>query len=124
MSKMHLGVRGCLGNDVNGALLRAENLPANFFDLSSGEADAILQKLRNYRIRLAVVYSTQRVRFSSKFQKIAVEEARRGYFRLFESMEAARELLLAINLAVEPGPAPVTHQKLKASSVPTLAFSF
>jgi hypothetical protein len=34
-------------------VLYSENLPPAFFDLSSGVAGAILQKLRNYKIRLA-----------------------------------------------------------------------
>ena len=33
----------------------AENLNPAFFDLSSGDAGAVLQKLLNYDVRLAVV---------------------------------------------------------------------
>ena len=44
-----------------------ENLTPAFFDLSSGEAGAILQKLRNYGIRLAVVCPPGRVLMSSRF---------------------------------------------------------
>src|SRR4029077_14875541 len=77
-----LVVEGCYSDGVSSALLYAENLTANFFDLSSGEAGAILQKLRTYKIRLAVVYSPDRVRFSSRFQEMAAEEGRTGFFRL------------------------------------------
>src|ERR1035441_643410 len=48
-------VEACFSNNVGAALLYAANLPEKFFDLSSGQAGAILQKLRNYRIRVAVV---------------------------------------------------------------------
>jgi hypothetical protein len=88
-----LVVETCFSNRALSALLSAENLTEHFFDLSSGEAGAVLQKLRNYRIRVAVVYSPDRVRFSTRFGEMAAEENRAGHFRLFESTEAAREWL-------------------------------
>jgi hypothetical protein len=86
-------VEACLSNRARTALLFAPNLTANFFDLSSGEAGAILQKLRQYRIRLAVVCPPGSVRFSSRFGEMVAEESRIGYFRILESVEAAREWL-------------------------------
>ncbi len=88
-----LVVEACLSSGVNSALLYAANMTQNFFDLSSGEAGAILQKLRNYRVRLALVCSPGSVRFSSKFSGMMVEESRGHYFRLFESPCTAREWL-------------------------------
>jgi hypothetical protein len=86
-------VEACFSNRVSAALLYAPNLTEKFFDLSSGEAGAILQKLRNYRIRLAVVCPPGSVRFSSRFGEMAAEESRTGYFQVFESAVAAREWL-------------------------------
>ena len=80
---------------VTSALLYPSNLTAGFFDLSSGEAGAILQKLRNYRIRLAVVCPPDSVKFSRRFSEMAAEESRTGYFKVFESTEEAREWLSA-----------------------------
>jgi Domain of unknown function (DUF4180) len=88
-----LVIEGCYSIGVDSALLHAENLTECFFDLSSGEAGAILQKLRNYKIRIAVVYSPDSIRLSSRFGEMAIEEGRTGYFRLFESDQAAREWL-------------------------------
>jgi hypothetical protein len=85
----------CASHGVDSALLHAENLTEKFFDLSSGEAGEILQKLRTYRIRIAVVYKPDQFRFSSRFGEMAQEEARVGYFLLFESEQAAREWLSA-----------------------------
>lgn len=48
-------LEACFGADCGAALLHAENLPPTFFDLSSGAAGAMLQKLRRYGVRLAVV---------------------------------------------------------------------
>src|SRR6266852_8669045 len=42
-------VEACFSHRAKAALLYPPNLTQNFFDLSSGEAGAILQKLRNYR---------------------------------------------------------------------------
>ena len=86
-------VEACFSHRASSALLHAPNLTGRFFDLSSGEAGAILQKLRNYRIRLAVVCPTDSVRLSSRFGEMTAEESRTGYFQVFESARAAREWL-------------------------------
>lgn len=90
-----LVVEACFSNRVSSALLYAPNLTARFFDLSSGEAGAILQKLRNYRIRVAVVCIPGAVRFSSRFREMADEESAGGQFRVFESVPPARQWLSA-----------------------------
>jgi len=86
-------VEACLSAGVEAALLYAENLTDGFFDLSSGEAGAILQKLRNYRVRLAVVCPPGRARFSSRFGEMVAEERRGRYFGLFETRGVAWEWL-------------------------------
>jgi hypothetical protein len=86
-------VEACLSHRVGSVLLYAQNLPERFFDLSSGQAGAILQKLRNYHVRLAVVCRPGSVQFSSRFAEM-VAEARRGRsFGVFETREAALEWL-------------------------------
>jgi hypothetical protein len=79
----------CLGGGPSAALLYAPNLPPGFFDLSSGEAGTILQKLRNYRIRLAVVAGPGEAAPSTWFGEMEGEERRGGQFGVFESREAA-----------------------------------
>ena len=88
-----LVVEACISGGVDSALLYASNLTERFFDLSSGEAGAILQKLRNYRIRVAVVCTPGSIRFSTRFNEMAVEESRGDHFRVFESVRTAREWL-------------------------------
>jgi len=61
-------IESCLSARATGALLYPANLPERFFDLSSGEAGAILQKLRHYRIRVAVV--ADRANFSRHFGEV------------------------------------------------------
>lgn len=77
---------------VHRFLLYPENLPANFFDLSSGEAGAVLQKLRNYHIRLAVV-RTPNLKLSSRFGEMLADEMRGPYFRLFDERAEAQAWL-------------------------------
>src|SRR5262249_5709249 len=84
-------VEACLSHRAQCALLYACNLTAAFFDLSSGEAGAILQKLRNYRLPLAVVCPAGSVRFSSRFAEMEAEERRGLYFGVFDTREQALE---------------------------------
>jgi hypothetical protein len=86
-------LEACFSTGARAALLYAENLPGAFFDLSSGLAGAILQKLRNYGVRLAVVSRPGRVRASSRFGEMVAEERRGPHFGLFETRGAAREWL-------------------------------
>ena len=88
-------LESCFSAGTRSALLYAENLPERFFDLSSGEAGAILQKLKNYGVRLAVVCPPGRVAFSSRFPEMAAEERATGWFGIFESADAARQWLQA-----------------------------
>jgi hypothetical protein len=87
-------VEACFGESIHALLLYPENLSARFFDLSSGEAGEILQKLRNYQIRLAIV-RTPSLRLSSRFGELLADEQRGPYFRLFDTREAAQEWLCA-----------------------------
>lgn len=88
-------IEACWSGRARSILLYDRNLTPGFFDLSSGEAGAILQKLRNYRIRLAVVSAPGSVRFSSRFDEMVAEERRGPHFGLFESRGAARDWLTA-----------------------------
>jgi hypothetical protein len=86
-------LEACFSAATRAALLYAENLPAAFFDLSSGTAGAILQKLRTYRVRLAVVSRPGMIRASSRFGEAVAEERRGRDFGLFETRDAAWEWL-------------------------------
>ena len=88
-----LVLEACFSCGTRAALLYAENLPAAFFDLGSGVAGAILQKLRTYRVRLAVVWRPGTVRASGRFGEMVAEERQGRDFGLFETRDAAREWL-------------------------------
>lgn len=86
-------IEACFSNGVQAALLYAANLTPAFFDLSSGEAGAIMQKLRIYRLRLAVVYNPDEVQFSRRFGELLTDERGAADFGLFTSWQAAQAWL-------------------------------
>ena len=82
-------VERCFEARATAALLYAANLTPAFFDLRSGEAGAILQKLRTYQIRLAVVAPAGSVELSERFRELLLDERRARYFGVFDTREAA-----------------------------------
>lgn len=83
-----LVLEACFSAPASGALLYPENLPPRFFDLSSGEAGEVLDKLRLYQIRLAIVCPPDSVQFSSRFREILSDD-----LRIFETGADARRWL-------------------------------
>jgi hypothetical protein len=88
-------IEECFSAPTRRALLYADNLPPAFFDVSSQEAGTILQKLRNYGVRLAVIAQRDSVPASSRFHELMAAEQRDGTFGLFETREAAVAWLAA-----------------------------
>lgn len=88
-------VEVCLSEAADRALLHAASLPPAFFDLSSRVAGDVLQKLRNYRVRLAVVCPPGTVRFSTRFGEMLAEERRLRHFGVFDTREEALAWLSA-----------------------------
>ena len=82
----------CLTHTLHRLLLYPENLTENFFDLSSREAGIILQRLRNYHIRLAIVRSPA-LQLSSRFGELLEDEKHGPYFRLFDKRSTAQAWL-------------------------------
>lgn len=85
-------LEACFDNATRCILLYPENLTKQFFDLSSQEAGTILQKLRNYHIRLAIVCAPN-LQLSRRFSEMMVDENRGPYFRLFNERSAAQDWL-------------------------------
>ena len=79
-------------------LLEPESLAPEFFDLKSGLAGAALQKLANYRLRLALVGSGRvgsRPTLSPRFRELLSETTPGGSFGVFETAAQAEAWLLA-----------------------------
>ena len=85
-------LEACFDNAARALLLYPENMTEHFFDLSSGEAGTILQKLRNYHIRLAIVRSPK-LQLSRLFAEMIADESSGPYFGLFGDRAAAQQWL-------------------------------
>jgi len=83
-----LVLEACFSAQARAALLYPENLTPRFFDLSSGEAGEVLDKLRRFQIRLAIVCPPGAVQFSSRFREILSDD-----LCIFETCEDARQWL-------------------------------
>ena len=84
-------LEACFDNTATRLLLYSENLTEHFFDLSSGAAGEMLQKLSNYNIRRAIVRAPS-LHLSRRFDVLMTEESCGSYFCLFDQ-RAAQEWL-------------------------------
>lgn len=81
-------VSACMEQDAHGLLVDEGCIPAEFFDLSSGTAGELVQKLTNYRIRLAAVVPHPD-RYSEAFQEFAHEVTQSRIIRFFADRDEA-----------------------------------
>lgn len=76
-------VAACFEQDTSRLLIESRNLPTAFFDLRSGFAGELLQKLQNYRIQLASVFPVEDA-YDERFREFLLEARRGQSFRVFE----------------------------------------
>ncbi len=81
----------CSENDTDTFLLDLENLDHRFYDLRTGLAGAVLQKLSNYRVKMAVIVPTDVIK--GRFGELALELNRGKQFGIFSSREDAENWL-------------------------------
>lgn len=74
-------------------LIYQRNLNPDFFDLSTGLAGDILQKLVNYHIQTAFVIEYDSIK-SERFKELMYETSTNNEYRFFESSDNARKWLV------------------------------
>ena len=85
-------VTDCVASGASSLLLDVNAFPSEFFDLSTGLAGELLNKLTTYRLRMAGVVPDVAAH-STRFQEF-VREANRGVqFRFFSDRSSAIEWL-------------------------------
>ncbi|MEQ1909454.1 MAG: DUF4180 domain-containing protein [Vicinamibacterales bacterium] len=84
-----LVLEACFAVPTRLALLYSSNLTPRFFDVSSREAGDILQKLRTYHVRAAVVREPGAPRPSRRFHELLEAERRDGHFDVFDDRGTA-----------------------------------
>ena len=88
-------VTACIESGMGRLLLDEGALPPEFFDLSTGVAGAMVQRLTQYEIRMAAVVPDPSAH-SQPFQDFAREaNAGRSWFRFFPEREQAVAWLTA-----------------------------
>lgn len=88
-------VAACGETGTNQVMLHAGNLPAEFYDLKTGLAGAVLLKMSNYRIRLAAVLTPALVG-TGRFYEMVLETNRRSReFRVFYTRAEAEDWLIS-----------------------------
>jgi hypothetical protein len=85
-------VAACRERDATRLLLESRHLPSAFFELRSGCAGELLQKLANYGLRVAGVFPEEPPR-SEAFAAFLAEARRGRSFRVFSDRVAAEEWL-------------------------------
>lgn len=83
----------CSEQDTNLILLHSEALSDEFFQLRTGLAGAVLQKLSNYRVKAALVL-TDSQKAKGKFKDFLAESNRGNSFRVFQEKAEAVDWLL------------------------------
>jgi PadR family transcriptional regulator AphA len=91
-------VAACFEHDSACLLIESRNLPPAFFDLRSGFAGELVQKLQNYHIRLAGVFPSEDA-YDERFREFLLEARRGQSFRVFEVRGDAETWLLGESLA-------------------------
>jgi hypothetical protein len=85
-------VVGCIEHGTQALLLDRHALPAEFFDLSTGVAGELVQKLTNYGIRMAAVVPDLSAH-SARFREFAREANLGNQFRFFATRQEAIDWL-------------------------------
>lgn len=81
-------VGACMEREAHGILVDEGDMPAQFFDLSSGAAGDLVQKLTNYGFRMAAVVPHPE-HYSQAFQDFAREANQSRIIRFFRHRDEA-----------------------------------
>lgn len=81
------------GREEDNLILLRKNITPGFFNLATGIAGDVVQKLVNYRCRIAVVGDFSDI-ISKSFRDFVYESNQRGNIFFLASVEEARERLL------------------------------
>ncbi|HYF84701.1 MAG TPA: DUF4180 domain-containing protein [Clostridia bacterium] len=88
-------VAACLENNSSLLMINGEVLSEDFFNLSTGLAGAMLQKLVNYQIKTAAIISAELTN-RGRFREMALESNKGNHFRIFNTREEAENWLVSI----------------------------
>ena len=82
----------CYENNTSLLMIHSDRLSERFFDLKSGFAGVLLQKLANYRVKTALILAD--IPLSERFREFLAEAGRGSSFHAFSDYEDAEAWLL------------------------------
>ncbi len=85
-------IGACFGAD--GLILAEDDLAREFFDLRSGLAGELFQKLMNYKLRAAIVVADSKA-YGERFSELVYEHTSHSMIRFVRSEDEARAWLCA-----------------------------
>lgn len=87
-------VSACFSNDTYSLLLHERSVSPDFFNLRTGLAGAVLNKFQTYNIKTALIIQDVGL-LEGRFGEMAMESNKGNEFRVYDSIEAAEEWMLA-----------------------------
>ena len=82
----------CYEAESNQIMIYEEQLHPDFFDLKTGLAGSIFQKLSNYSIKAAIIISTENIQ-SQRFQELIFEANKGNHINFFSDVVEAEKWL-------------------------------
>ena len=89
-------IAACFENNTNNTnllIIHDETLSEDFFNLRTGLAGAILQKLVNYNIKVAIIIANEE-NLNDRFREMIIEANKRDDYRAFKSITDAENWIL------------------------------
>ena len=83
----------CYENNTSLLMIHSDRLSERFFDLKSGFAGTVLQKLANYRVKTALILTD--ITLSERFREFLAEAGRGSSFHAFSDSDEAEKWLLS-----------------------------
>ena len=87
-------VSACFSNDIGSLLLQESSVSPDFFNLRPGLAGAVLNKFQIYNIKIALIIQDMGL-LEGRFGEMVMESNKGNEFRVYDSVQAAEEWMLA-----------------------------
>lgn len=87
-------IAACFENNTNLLIIHYEALSEDFFNLRTGLAGAILQKLVNYNIKVAIIIVNEE-NLNDRFREMIIEANKRDDYRTFKNITDAESWILS-----------------------------
>jgi len=88
-------IAACYEHSAHGVIIEGSSLPESFFDLRTRFAGEFVQKLVNYQLRVAAIFSDDQA-YSERFREYVREASNGPQFRTFAERAPALTWLVSL----------------------------